>query len=51
MPQKESEKHIIPKWIEEQQQQSWQIEILIASGFIFFLFSLPDLLTNYFPAH
>jgi len=53
MPNKKSEKKIPTKLNEEQQQQSWQIEntqieILIASGFIFFLFNLPDFLTNYF---
>ena len=42
MPNKKSEKKIPTKLNEEQQQQSWQIEntqieILIASGFIFFL--------------
>ena len=37
-----------PKWLELQQQNSWQIEIFIASGFIFFLFNLPEFLTTTF---
>ena len=31
----------IPKWLEEQQHNSWQVEILIAGGFIFFFAQLP----------
>ncbi len=31
-----------PEWLKEQQHHSWQIEILISGGFIFFLAQLPD---------
>ena len=38
----------LPKWLEEQQHNSWQIEILIASGIIFFLLKIPEHITSYF---
>ncbi len=38
----------LPKWIKKIQQQSWQIEILIASGLIIFLFNLPQFLLTQF---
>jgi hypothetical protein len=38
----------LPRWLEEQQHQSWQIEILIASGIIFFLLKIPVFLGAYF---
>ncbi len=41
-----SPKQNLPEEIKAQQNQSWQIEILIASGLIIFLYSLPDYLLN-----
>ena len=47
MTTENTNKHTLPGWIQQQQQQSWQIEILIASGLILFLYSLPTYLINY----
>ena len=41
----------LPKWVQEQQHQSWQIEILIASGLIFFLTRIPKYLGDWFSAY
>ena len=38
----------LPNWVQEQQHQSWQIEILIATGLIFFLTRIPKYLGNVF---
>ena len=38
----------LPNWVQEQQHQSWQIEILIASGLIFFLTNIPQYLGDWF---
>lgn len=38
----------LPDWVKEQQHQSWQIEILIASGLIFFLNRIPKYLGDWF---
>lgn len=42
----------LPEWLRQQQENSWQIELLIASGIIFFLIRLPgylrDQYLNYF---
>lgn len=38
----------LPQWVQEQQHQSWQIEILIASGLIFFLTKIPQYLGSWF---
>ena len=43
-----TDNHKLPEWIDEQQKHSAQIEIIIASGFIFFLFQLPEILTQHF---
>ena len=40
-------KNSLPKWIKKIQQQSWQIEILIASGLIIFLYNIPHYLFNF----
>ncbi len=42
------ENNSLPKWIKKIQEQSWQIEILIASGLVLFLYNLPSVLLNYF---
>ncbi len=42
------EKTSLPEWIIKIQEQSWQIEILIASGLILFLYNLPTVLINFF---
>lgn len=39
---------LLPDWVKEQQHQSWQIEILIASGLIFFLIRIPKYLGDWF---
>lgn len=41
----------LPQWIQEQQRQSWQIEILIASGLIFFLTKIPQYLGGRFTTY
>ena len=41
----------LPSWVQDQQHQSWQIEILIASGLIFFLTKIPKYLGNWFAAY
>ncbi len=41
----------LPRWVKEQQHQSWQIEILIASGLIFFLTQIPPYLGNWFASY
>ena len=38
----------LPDWVRQQQHQSWQIEILIASGFILFLWQVPAYTKNQF---
>ncbi len=38
----------LPEYIRNQQNDSWQIEILIASGLIYFLFQAPTLIRSYF---
>ncbi len=38
----------LPKWLAEQQFHSWQIEILIASGLVYFLSQVPDYLRQFF---
>ncbi len=38
----------LPNWVQEQQHQSWQIEILIATGLIFFLTKIPKYLGDVF---
>lgn len=41
----------LPKWLQDQQNNSWQIEILISSGLIYFLYQLPLLFRNEFILH
>lgn len=48
MDQDKPENNPLPKWLEDQQHQSWQIEILIASGIIFFLLQIPKYLSSLF---
>ncbi|RMD98832.1 MAG: hypothetical protein D6814_06740 [Calditrichaeota bacterium] len=44
MHRKDSESETLPEWVEEQQHHSWQIEILIASALLVFLYNLPHYL-------
>ena len=41
-------KEKLPKWLEDQQHHSWQIEILIAGSFVFFLANLPQYFEDLF---
>jgi len=39
---KENNTRKLPEWIKDYRDQSWQMEILIAGGTVFTLFSLAD---------
>ncbi|HHM21372.1 MAG TPA: hypothetical protein ENJ20_05050 [Bacteroidetes bacterium] len=41
----------LPAWLQAQQQNSWQIEMLIAGGAILFLAALPEHLVRFFYAY
>jgi len=43
----ESGKHIIPKWLKELQDNSWELELLISGGAIFTLFQISDIWLNW----
>ncbi len=47
MSEKNDNQTFLPKWLEEQQTNSWQIEILFASGFILFLLKIPQYCKDY----